>query len=437
MTRILIGIAAGIGTLFFIIMAFVAFENIDANEIVVHQDFTSGNLTIWRKPGLNYKGFGRVTSWPKSDEFRFPADRDGKGKVVSTKSCLQTRFNDKGQASICGQLSFDLPLDDASMRVVHEKYGNIDSLRDRVVKASMVKAVYNAGPLMSSQESAGQRRGDLLTYVQEQATQGMYKTVEKEEVVEDLTLPPVEVVDMVDVPLLDKDGKVKLDDHDKPIMVKEARKKSTPATKRVKVFIPIEQNGSFEVREVSVAKALNIVLHSFTIDTIEYEEKVQDQINAQRDMEMRIQTKIAEAESARQDAITSEQTGLASAAKARWEQETIKAKEVTKATQEKDIAALDLETAKLQRDATITRAEGEAKSKKLVMEADGALEKKLAAYVEVSKAFASEIGKQRWVPNVVMGGASGGSSSPGMDIMNMLAVKAAQDLALDPRPNGK
>ncbi len=435
MTRILITMAAGIATLFFIIMAFIAFENIDANEIVVHQDFTSGNLTIWRKPGLNYKGFGRITSYPKSDEFRFLADKDAKGNVVSTKNCLQTRFNDKGKAAICGQVSFNLPSDDGMMREVHEKYGNVDSIRDRIVKATMVKAIYNAGPLMSSQESAGQRRGDLLTYMQDQATQGIYKTMEKEEVMEDLTLPPIEVVETVDVPLLDRDGKVKLDENDQPIMGKEARKKTTPQTKRVKILIPIEKGGVFEVREVSVAKTLNIQLHSFTIDTIEYEDKVQEQISAQRDMEMRIQTKIAEAESARQDAITSEQTGLAAAAKARWEQETIKAKEVTKAAQAKEVAALDLDAAKLQRDAMVTRAEGEAKSKKLVMEADGALEKKLAAYVEVAKAFAAEIGKQRWVPNVVMG--SGAPASPGMDIMNMLAVKAAQDLALDPRPTGK
>jgi regulator of protease activity HflC (stomatin/prohibitin superfamily) len=436
MKRILITTAAGVATVFIIIVAFVSFENIDANEIVIHQDFTSGNLTVWRKPGLNYKGFGRITSYPKSDEFRFLADKDPKGIVVSTKNCLQTRFNDKGKAAICGQVSFNLPTDDVMMREVHEKYGNVDSIRDRIVKATMVKAIYNAGPLMSSQESAGQRRGDLLTYMQDQATQGIYKTMEKEEVIEDLTLPPIEVVEMVDVPQLDKEGKVRLDEHDQPVMVKEARKKSTPQTKRIKVFIPIEKNGAFEVREVSVAKALNIVLHSFTIDTIEYEEKVHDQINAQRDMEMRIQTKIAEAESARQDAITSEQTGLAAAAKARWEQETIKAKEVTKAAQEKEVAALDLETARLQRDATVTRAEGEAKAKKLVMEADGALEKKLAAYVDINKAFAVEIGKQRWVPNVVMGGGPG-SSGPGMDIMSMLAVKAAQDLALDPRPTGK
>lgn len=436
MTRPLIAIAAGIGTLFFIIMAFVSYENIDANEIVVHQDFVSGEIVVWRKPGINYKGFGRIKSYPKSDEFRFLAEKDAKGDITSTKDCLQTRFNDKGRAVICGQVSFDLPLDDAMMRELHEKYGNIEGVKERIVKATMVKAIGSSGPLMSSQESAGQRRGDLLTYMQDQATQGIYKTMEKEDVIEDLTLPPLEVVETVDVPLLNKEGKVELNAAGDPVMVKEARKKMTPQTKRIKVFIPIEKDGVFEVREVSVAKALNIRIHSFTIDTIEYEDKVQEQINAQRDMEMRIQTKISEAETAKQETITSEQSGLAAATKAKWEQEVIKAKELTKAKQAREVAEQDLETARLQRDAEITRAEGSSKAKKLVMEADGALERKLAAYVEVNKAYAIEIGKQRWVPDVVMGGDAK-TAGPGMDIMQMLAVRTAQDLALDPRPTGK
>jgi len=43
------------------------------------------------------------------------------------------------------------------------------------------------------------------------------------------------------------------------------------------------------------------------------------------------------------------------------------------------------------------------------MEADGALEKKLQAYIEVSKLYASAIKdyKGHWVPGVVMGGGNG------------------------------
>jgi regulator of protease activity HflC (stomatin/prohibitin superfamily) len=436
MTRPLIGIGTILGTLLVIVFLFVAFENIEANEIVVHQDFTSGELTTWRKPGLNYKGFGRVTTWPKSDEFRFLADKDAKGNITSTKDCIQTVFNDKGRAWICGQVSFDLPPDDALMGEIHEKYGTIESAKDRIVKATMVKAIGNSGPLMSSQESAGQRRGDLITFMQDQATQGIYKTTETEDVIEDLTSPPIEVVEMAEIPLLDKAGKVQLNDKGDPILVKEGRKKLVPQKKVVKVLLPMEKDGSFEVREVSVSKALGIRIHSFTIDTIVYEDKVQDQINAQRDMEMKIQTKIAEANSAKQEAITAEQSGMASAAKAKWEQEVEKARAVTKAQQAREVATQDLETARLERDAQVTRAEGESRAKKLVMDADGALEKKLAAYVEVNRIHADAISKQRWVPEIQMGG---GDSKPGAatDLLQMIAIKAAQDLALDMRPTGK
>lgn len=436
MTRPLIGIGSILGTLLVIVFLFVAFENIEANEIVVHQDFTSGKLTTWRKPGLNYKGFGRITTWPKSDEFRFLADKDAKGNITSTKDCIQTVFNDKGRAWICGQVSFDLPVDDVSMGEIHEKYGTIESAKDRIVKATMVKAIGNSGPLMSSQESAGQRRGDLITFMQDQATQGIYKTTEKEDVIEDLTSPPIEVVEMADIPLLDKDGKVQLNDKGDPILVKEGRKKLVPQKKVVKVLLPMEKDGILEVREVSVSKALGIRIHSFTIDTIVYEDKVQDQINAQRDMEMKIQTKIAEANSAKQEAITAEQSGMASAAKAKWEQEVEKARAVTKAQQAREVATQDLETARLERDAQVTRAEGESRAKKLVMDADGALEKKLAAYVEVNRIHADAISKQRWVPEIQMGGGDG---KPGAatDLLQMIAIKAAQDLALDTRPTGK
>jgi hypothetical protein len=224
-------------------------------------------------------------------------------------------------------------------------------------------------------------------------------------------------------------------------MTKEGRARLVPHVKKVKVFAPVMTNGVYEVREPSVAKELGLKIYNFTIDTIVYEEKVKDQINAQRDMEMQIQTKIAEAETAKQDAITAEQSGKALATKAKWEQEVLKAKAVTVAeqnkavaitvaSQAKEVAEADLQTAKLQRDAAVTRAEGESKARALVMQADGALDKKLSAWVEVNKAFADQVGKQRWVPDVVMGG-NAGSGGPGLDIMQMFALKTAKDLAID------
>lgn len=438
--RILSIFGGGMLALFVVWLPFEIFESTESNEIVVLQSFFDGKFTVWRTPGLHYSGFGSISSYPKSEEFRFHAQKDDKGHVVSTKDCIQTTFNDKGIGWVCGQVSFDLPSEDNLMALVHQKYGSLEGVKDRIIRASMVKAVSYSGPLMSSKESTGQRRGDLISYMQDQATQGIYKTTEVETQIEDLTVPPIEQVELIEVPVLDDLHKPKLDDKGQPIMTKEGRARLVPHVKKVKVFAPVMKDGIYEVREPSVAKELGLKIYNFTIDTIVYEDKVKDQINAQRDMEMQIQTKIAEAETAKQDAITAEQSGKALATKAKWEQEVLKAKAVTVAdqnkavaitlaSQAKEVAEADLQTAKLQRDAAITRAEGESKARSLVMQADGALDKKLAAWVDVNKAYAEQVGKQRWVPDVVMGSEGGGG--PGLDIMQMFAIKTAKELAVD------
>jgi len=173
---------------------------------------------------------------------------------------------------------------------------------------------------------------------------------------------------------------------------------------------------------------------------------------------MEVQTAIANAKKAEQAAITAEKNGEAEAAKAKWEQEVIKAKEVTKAEQEKQVAetaakkekvvaetaaeqrknvqALDLESAKMKKEADIALGEGESQRRKLVMSADGALEKKLEAYLKVNEMYATAIGnyKGNWVPTVQTGGSAAGNAQNGaIDLINLLAVKTAKDLALDMR----
>lgn len=417
--------------LMLLIMPFVVFENVEAKEVVVHQDFSSGELTVWTQPGLKWKGWGQTTSYPKSAEFKFLAQKDDKGEITSTRDCVQTRFNDKGKAAICGQVSFDLPTDPDKMEEVHSKYNHIQSIRDRIIKATMTKAVYHSGPLMSSKESAGERRGDLVSYLQDQAVLGIYDTEEREEEVEDLTAPPVETVEMVDTPALDEKGKPRLTEDGEPIMEKKAHTSIKPRMKTVKILVPLIKEGVVQVREESVATRLGFKIHSFTIDAIDYEPKVKEQIDRQRDMEMKIQTKISEAETAKQDALTAEAEGKAQAAKAKWQQEVKKAQVITAAEQAQAKAALDLEAAKLEKQAAVERAKGEAESKRLVMEADGALDKKLKAWVEVQKAYAAQFGKQPHTPSVVMGG---GKTSNGVALQDLLMLSAAKDLNLTFKP---
>jgi regulator of protease activity HflC (stomatin/prohibitin superfamily) len=126
------------------------------------------------------------------------------------------------------------------------------------------------------------------------------------------------------------------------------------------------------------------------------------------------------------------------------------AKEVTKAEQEKKVAEtlaeqrlavaeLDTKAAQQFKLAETLKGEGEAARRKLVMEADGALEKKIEAYIEVNKFYAEAIAKHEgaWVPSVVMGGTTQASGSGATDLINLLSIKAAKDLSLDMNPKKK
>jgi hypothetical protein len=149
---------------------------------------------------------------------------------------------------------------------------------------------------------------------------------------------------------------------------------------------------------------------------------------------MDVQTSIASAKKAEQDAITVAKRGEADAAKAKWDQEVIKAKEVTLAQQKLEVAKLQASAAEQTKREQILLGEGEAERKKLVMNANGALDVKLEAYVKTqeiwAKAFADY--KGNLVPTTVMGGAGADGGSNAMtQFMNMIAAKTARDFSLD------
>jgi hypothetical protein len=422
--------------------------SVGAEEIVVHQSIT-GTLTVWTEPGWKYQGLGTVTRYRRSSQFDFTApsgEHQAKSKeekkTAKHDNTINVRFNDQGEARIGGSVSYDLPLDREAMLKLHKKFGSMDAIEDRLVRRTVERAVYFSGPLMSSRESAGQRRAELIHFIIEQATRGVYRTESKDSEVDDLLAPPVETVEMISVPAMDEEtGKPKLDEDGNPVMTKEPRKVSRPAKKKVTITEPkVGEGGQIEVQEASALTDFGIKLYNLTVNAIIYDGKVKEQIDMQRKAIMDIQTKIAEGKAAEQRRLTVEKEGQASAAKAKWDQEVKKSQAVTEAQQAKAVALeqaeqrravaeKDLEAAKLERKAKIERAQGDAKAKKLVMEADGALQQKLTAYVEIQKAWAASIGSQPLVPNVQMGG--GGTNNQGLNLMQLLTVKAAKDLALD------
>lgn len=120
--------------------------------------------------------------------------------------------------------------------------------------------------------------------------------------------------------------------------------------------------------------------------------------------------------------------------------ETEKQLAVINAERERRRAEIEKQTAELLRDkaattaqATTITADAEAHAREATIKADGALQSKLDALVEINKVWA-QAAAQAPVPSVMMGG--GQSSATGRQdelsqFMSVLAAKSARDLAID------
>lgn len=375
------------------------FENLDADQIMVVQDPISGKLTWHKDAGVKWQGFGKVTKYPKRSQYWFSKpnkDEDG------VDQSIKVRFNDGGHATIAGSLAWEMPLSDEYLKQVHTKYGGPHAVEQQLVRTVVEKSIYMTGPLMSSKESYSDRRNELIQYIDDQVNNGVYHTT-----------------------------------------VREAREQDTMTSqqKTVKV-VEITMKGGKPVRaDSSPLQAFGIRTFNLSLNSIDYDGQVEKQIQAQQEMTMQVQTSIAEAKKAEQAAITAAKNGEAEAAKAKWAQEVVKAKEVTQAQQRLEVAELEKKAAEQTKQREILLGQGEAERKRLVMEADGALERKIDAVVRINERYAEAIEKHQgsWVPQVVMGSGAGGPAAQNgaLPLVELLTARAAQDLALDLSIKGK
>lgn len=354
------------------------FENVDADEIMVVQHPVSGELSWYVSPGIQWQGFGKVTLYRKL------SDTDFDSKIM---------FNDNGTGHLRGKFQLELPLDAEKLTALHTKYGSQGAIEHSLVESTINKVIYMTGPLMSSKESSAERKTDLIRFITDQIDHGVYRTTQKQVTIEDA-------------------------------ITKE---------KRTNVVADIAlENGKPSRQEESALAEFGIKIVNFAPSDLEYDETVKKQIAEQQALTMKVQTARAQALEAEQRKATTTANGLADVEKAKYEKEVEKIRAVTEAQQKLQVATLGAQEAAQYKQAQILKGEGEGAYKRLVMQADGALEQKLKVYDHVMVAFADAVGKYQgaWVPSVVMGdqGKAGAGSA---QIMEMFGAKLARDLALD------
>ena len=282
----------------------------------------------------------------------------------------------------------------------------------KLVLPAIRKALFSSGPHMTASESYAERRAEFAELVSDQLVNGVIRVdKQKVQVTDEITGEQREGWEI---------------------------KKLTCTEESLSCVNGLQ-------RDPSVFREFGITLTNFVIDEINYPEAVLGQIERQRKARMDIITQQAEAKQAEARAKKAASEAEAAIAETRAKEEIQKTQRIVKAEADKaeavlqaekvkEVAKLEKEAAEFEKKKLTLLGEGEAARKRLVMSADGALEKKLEAWVEAQKAWAAAY-KDRKVPSTVFGGG-GNSSGAGYGdtdvqaLIKLLTVNTAQDLNL-------
>lgn len=347
------------------------FEEVEAGEIVVIQHPLSGELDIITTPGTYSQYLGKATHYKRRTQIWFSKNSEQGG---AGDESIKVRFNDGGHAQISGSASMELPLDVKAITALHSNFGSQEAIEHELVKTVLQKAVFMSGPLMSSKESYAEKRNELINYIEDQASHGVYKTIQRDDKTIDVFTNAEKVITVVEI---QKDPK-----------------------------------GGFARVEKSPLQRYGVTLSNLSINGVDYDKAVEAQIKQQQNLVMQVQTAIANAKKSEQDALTSEQKGKADAAAAKWAQEVIKAKLVTEAQQRKEVAALEAQAAELEAKKTRIDADAEAyKNSKLVSAGLSPIDRaeyEMKTKIEVAKALSGLT-----LPSTYMSG-NGGSGKESM-----------------------
>ena len=354
-------------------------EDVKNEQIVVNQYPFTGEMEYWTTPGFKWQWFGKTTNYYKTSQLWFGSDNEDAQQMGNP---IPVIFNDASDGQIYGSLRVKLPTDPTYLARIQTDYNGMDRLMQDLVRPTVTKVIYASGPLMSAFESYAEKKNDLIEYITDQLNNGVYKT----------TVKTLEAVDPI-----------------------------TNEKKTVKIasLIPDENApGGYKRSEVSPFSYYGLEIGQVSVSKIGYSETVRKQIAQQQEANMMVQTSKAKTLAAQQEAIRAEEAGKAAAMEAKWQQEKIKAVEVTKAEQAYEVARLQALEAK--EIAKKIEQEGNAKAaanRALVSAGLTPLER--ATIEKETKIGVAQALSKIQLPTYVVAGGSGGNGNTAMDAMGL------------------
>lgn len=342
--------------------AFVVFQNNDVGHVQVKQAAFTGHLSVHKSPGIYLQMFGKITDYPITGYIEFSADGHGSGQPLSTT------FRGNSTAKISGILKYRMPVDDKLLLSLNERYGSPDLVQDTLVKQALLEAIKQTGPMFSAEEAMIQRRAEFTKLAKDQLENGIYQTY-----TEDLEIKM-------------EDGQTRVE---------------------TLTHVRMDKSGKPVVDKPSSLTQYGIEVIDFTVRDFKFDELTDKLIEAKKEAEQSKVVGRANAERAKQDAITALEQGKAKVASAEAEQNVIKVKSVVEAQKNYEVAKFQKLQAEQEAQAKIMQGKAESEVSRLKVIAGLSPLERANIEKETRIGVAAEIAKVKFPESMVIVGGSG------------------------------
>lgn len=371
------------------------------NRTVVER--TNGEQIVQFAPGIFYAGFfAKEKEWPNQISVTYQEenallDLQDNGIEVGQ---IMIRFSDATTANVKGITQFILPSDEKEMILIHNTHRTPQSLVVKRLAPYTKECLQSSAQLMSSEKHYGGGRAQMAQDFLDQLKEGVYLLRTEENLVFDSL---------------------------------EQEKKRIYQTE-----IQVDIKTSAPKRKLSSIKEYGVTVADAAITDVDYEDKVDQKLTKIIDAVTKSSISKQELMTAQQQTLTAKAKGEQALVEIEYQQKQEQTRQVVEAQTKVKVAEQDKLQQKIAYEGAILEAkkikelaDAEAYSKSRIMQADGALEMKLKAQIEVQKAWADAFSKYNGaiVPQFQTGGAPGGNGA--LSFMDIMTAKTAKDFALD------
>ena len=347
-------------------------ETNDAGYYQIKQASVTGEMTVVSDPGTYLQLFANITTYQISDTYYF-SKTEGEGDGVAADP-IKVRFNDGGTAEISGMVKFRLSSDPEKRLKLHQDFKSFDAVKHDLIRQAVTEALMQTAPLMRAEDSYSTRRSEFTDLAEDQVVLGIFETVSKE------------------FKEKDADGN--------EFIVAE-------------VNVAKDAKGLPLIRKESALRQYGIEVIQFVIKDIDFDQTIDALISKKKEAEQQKVVARANAEKAKQDAITAREQGAARIATEKANQDVEKIKEVTIAQKEFEVSQLKRKQAEQDAAAAITQGKAEAEVNRLKVAA-GLTPLERAEIEKATKiGVAAELAKVQFPGMMVIGGGgNGGALNP-------------------------